>query len=246
MLASALVAVLVSRQVLGVNLHDLVEALRGPSPLARTAQKLCLKLEQDCDDDQQIYVSAIHEFDLETDSAYIRRLPVRIYTDVGMDGGFVSIIVDGAPLVGADLEKCLESREGKEQFEKMYCFRPKRALRFQIRTFGKFRREDRLIWTVEQVSRDFEVSIVDARGSDGKCEVKINHHRRGEIDKGQWLESDDARKLKFNFLGEVLPYQGFELCWSDGQHPHALLPQAQPAVAVKGASDDAAPRNGAA
>ncbi len=211
MLASALVAGLVTKQVLGVKIRDLVEALRGPSPLARKNQRLDIRLERE---GEQIHVNATHEFELESDSAYPRSLPVRIYTDVGSDGGFERIVVDGHTLPTPALEKLVDRIDGKEQFKEKYRFCPGRKRKFEIQTYGHFRLDDRLIWTVEHVSRDFTVSILDKRKAAKVCEVKVNHHRSDEIDTNAWQPLHEGQDLKFNFLGEVLPYQGFELRWS--------------------------------
>jgi hypothetical protein len=214
MLASALVAGLVTRQVLGVKIRDLVEALRGSSPLVRKNQRLYIRIDRD---DQRIHVSARHEFELESDSTFRRTLPVRIYTDVGIDGGFDKIVVDGRTLDRPELEceKLVQPRDGKAQFEEKYRFSPGRKRKFEIHTYGHFRLDDRLIWTVEQVSRDFAVSIIDTRKVPTVCKVKVNHHRSDEIDTEAWHPSHEGQYLKFDFLGEVLPYQGFELRWLD-------------------------------
>lgn len=218
MLASALVAGLVTKQVLGVKIRDLVEALRGPSPLARKHQRLYIRIERA---QHGIHVSARHEFKLESDSTYPRKLPVRIYTDVGSDGGFEKIVVDEATFDGTTLNDLVERKDGKEQFEKKYWFSPGQKREFEIHTFGHFRPDDRLIWTVEQVSRDFTVSILDMRKAPTACDVKVNHHRSDEIDTGAWYPTHEGHDLKFNFLGEVLPYQGFELRWSDSDEARA-------------------------
>lgn len=212
MLASALVAGLVTRQVLGVKIRDLVEALRGSSPLARKRQRLDIRIDRA---DQQIHVSAKHEFELESDSTFPRTIPVRIYTDVGSDGGFDKVVVDGQTLDGPELANLVKPMEGKKQFEERYRFGAGQKHKFEIHTYGHFRIDDRLIWTVEQVSRDFTVSILDTRKAPQACKVKVNHHRSDEIDTETWHPSHEGRDLKFDFLGEVLPYQGFELRWED-------------------------------
>ncbi len=231
LLASAVVAWVVSRRVLGINVRDAVEALRGSSPLARVNQRLNIRLMREGD---EVRVSAKHEFELESGSTYMRRLSVRLYTDVGRGGGFSSIVEPGNGILnGSQLAQFVAPVEGKAQFAKKYWFWPGQALKFEIHTFGYFRLHDRLIWTVEHISRDFSVVIVDARAASAPCEVKVNHHRRAEIaEKKRWNNgAADGPELSFDFLGEVLPFQGFELHWrEDGTEAVRAAPPDDPAA----------------
>lgn len=216
-IASALVARLVANQVFGIDIGDAVEALRGASTLTRANQQLEITLKRTGD---EVHVVAQHRFDLLASAKYPRRLRFRLYTDAarwGSGGGFYSIVEpDNSVLAGSQLAPYVSEDEGKIEFSKMYTFHPGKPSHFEIETYGHFRRHDRLIWTVEHISSDFSVRVIDCRG-EGKASVKINHHRRSEI-------SDDSRErptregsvMDFAFLGEVLPFQGFELQWSEG------------------------------
>ncbi len=213
--ASVLVTRLVATQVFGLDIGDAVEALRGASALTRTNQSLEIKLERI---GEEVHVSAQHRFDLLGASKYVRRLPFGLFTDAarwGSGGGFYSVVEpDGTVLDGSALDPHVYEQEGKIRFHKMYVFHPGKPSHFEVETFCHFRRGDRLIWTVEHISSDFSVRILDRRG-EGEASVKINHHRRSEItDDMKKRKTKEGPVIEFAYLGEVLPFQGFELQWS--------------------------------
>lgn len=215
-IASALVARLVANQVFGIDIGDAVEALRGASALTRANQQLEITLKRVGD---EVHIVAQHRFDLFTSVKYPRRLRFRLYTDAarwGSGGGFESIVEpDNSVLAGPRLAPFTSEDEGKVEFNKMYTFHPRKPSHFEIETFAHFRRHDRLIWTVEHISSDFSVRIIDCRG-EGKASVKINHHRHSEIsDNSRERSTHEGSVIDFAFLGEVLPFQGFELQWSE-------------------------------
>lgn len=214
-IASALVSRLIAKQVFGIDIGDAVEALRGTSPLTRANQTLEITLKRV---DSEVHVVTRHRFDLFGSAKYPRRLPFSLYTDAarwGSGGGFYSIVEpDDTVLAGSELAKYVTNEEGKVEFRKMYMFRPGRPSHFEVETFGHFRRWDRLIWTVEHISSDFSVRILDRR-EEGGVSVKINHHRRSEIsDDMKERRTKEGHVIELVFLGEVLPFQGFELQWS--------------------------------
>jgi hypothetical protein len=235
LLATALVARLVATQVFGIDVSAALEALRGVSHLARANQCLTITLEVK---NGEVVATGKHEFDLLSSSRLPQTRDLSLYTDVGDDGGFHSITEpDGTELTEDELKppvdetevtqdepKRLGEREplvrrldGKVQFKKAYRLRPGTPSRFVIQTFGQYRCIDRLIWTVEHISRDFVVHIVDRRGvTDSLC-VKINHHRRDDIVSNIQKHSDHQGTVEvtIDYLGEVLPYQGFELQWNE-------------------------------
>jgi hypothetical protein len=220
-LASALVARMVSRQVFGIDFGDAVEALRGASALVRSNQKLEILLERVGDG---VRVTAEHRFDLTSARLFRQHLQFRLYTDIGRwcpdGGGFTQIVEPGGGVLSGDaLSSHVRTTEGKAEFEKEYTFHPRRPESFVVETYGLFRSRDRLIWTVEHISRDFSVVIRDRRHAHGDVQVKVNHHRAPEIAKAMAAPRDagDGRIMEFAYLGEVLPYQGFELEWSDDE-----------------------------
>jgi hypothetical protein len=212
--ASALVARLVANQVFGIDIGDAVEALRGASSLTRANQSVEITLRRV---DDEVHINAQHRFDLLSSSKFVRHLSFSLYTDVvrgNPSGGFYSIVEPGeAVLTDETLKKYLSREEGKVQFKKLYAFHPGKPSRFEVETFGYFRRDDRLIWTVEHISSDFTVRILDLRG-EGKTSIEINHHRRSEIvDDMKERQTKEGRVIEFAYQGEVLPFQGFELQW---------------------------------
>lgn len=215
-LASGLVARLVSRQVFGLDFSEAVEALRGSSPLTRSNQSLEITLNLEGDG---VRASAEHRFSLHEASYRRKRLVFQLYTDIarwGSAGGFASVVEpDGTVLEGDDLGRYLKEESGKVRFEKPYVFHPKAPSTFIVETFGVFRRSDRLIWTVEHISSDFRVRINDCTGLDGIVDVKVNHHREAEIVTNMSRRpAKQGTTIEFAYLGEILPYQGFELQWA--------------------------------
>jgi hypothetical protein len=224
MIASALVARLVATQVFGIDVRDAIEALRGTSSLAREKQTLTVTLTREGD---SIRVSRKHVFDLVASGNVPHRLLVSLYTEIGSGGGFHSIVEpDKTELKGEVLAQYVTLVEGKAQFAKRYLVRPGDKYRFVIEASALFRRDDRLIWTVEHISSDFAVWIVDQRAGEGCCDVKINHHRRLEIDVEEH-DTPSGREMNFDFLGTVLPFQGFELSWCDRDSAADLDDQAE-------------------
>jgi hypothetical protein len=216
LLATGLVARLVSNQVFGIDVTAALEALRGTSYLARANQTLTITLEVD---DGDVLATGKHEFDVLLSSRLAQLEWLSLYTDVGSDGGFVSVKEpDGHVLAGIDLTKDHVAKvEGnKSRFSKKYLFQHDKPARFVVQTFGRFRLSDRLIWTVEHISKDFTVHIVDRRGTRSPACVKVNHHRQEAIDGSKRThETPQGFELVVDYLGEVLPYQGFELQWEE-------------------------------
>ncbi len=212
LLATGLVARLVANQVYGIDVTAALEALRGTSYLARANQTVTITLEVDGDD---VIATGKHEFDVVSSSRLAQLRPLSLYTDVGSDGGFYSIKEPGGHrLTGEELAKHVHKKEGKKNFEKRYFFRHGQTYRFVVQTFGRFRMNDRLIWTVEHISKDFVLRVIDRRGAGVPACVMINHHRQEAIDGDRKThETPQGFELVIDYLGEVLPYQGFELQW---------------------------------
>jgi hypothetical protein len=213
LLATAMVARLVANQVFGMDVGAALEALRGTSHLARANQCLTITLEVE---GGEVVAIGKHEFDLLSASPLAQLRTLSLYTDVSSDGGFFSIKEpDGNELKGEQLEPFLKPLEGKVQFAKKYFLRPGVSARFVVQTFGRFQLTDRLIWTVEHVSSDFVVRIIDRRAAELPACVKVNHHRREAIVENAVTHQapHGVTELEIDYLGEVLPYQGFELQW---------------------------------
>lgn len=215
LLATGLVSRLVSNHVFGIDVAAALEALRGASPLARSKQTLTVELTVV---DGLVLATGKHEFDLEPSSRLPLPHDLSLYTDVGSSGGgFFSITEpNGNVLSGEKLDSSVQPHEGKQRFTKQYWFWHGHPSKFIVQTYARFRTTDRLIWTVEHISSDFELRIHDKRGSVKHACVKINHHRCEHIDRDNIRRMPDGGwEIVIDYLGEVLPYQGFELQWQE-------------------------------
>jgi hypothetical protein len=232
LLASGFAAWLVAQQVFGIDVAEAVEAIRGTSLLSRSNQSLEITLTAKS---HEVLVAAEHRFDLH--GAFHRRRAVlfRMYTDaarIDSAGGFTSIVEpDGTVLREDDLKRYVKEMPGKTQFEKTYRFWGNEPQAFIVDTYGHYRRDDRLIWTVEHISSDFKVRVNNL--TTGQVELKVNHHREHQILANILRRpSQDGETVEFEFLGEVLPFQGFELHWQmDPPHkqPSQAVTETQPA-----------------
>ena len=216
LLASGLTTAILSRQIWGLDIAEAMEALRGSSFLYRANQSIEITL---ASNGQGIRIDAEHKFDLQGNLRKTRQVLFSLYTDVarwGAGGGFVCIVEpSGSVLRGAELENYMKRESGKIQFERIYTFKPGIGETFIIETYGEFRKSDRLFWTVENISTDLRVRINDYTGLNGDLGVKINHHRSASIEENfRRRPANSGTVLEFEFLGEVLPYQGFELQWT--------------------------------
>jgi len=215
-LANAVVARMIAKQVFGVDVAEVVEALRGSSPFRRSDQEVDIKLRLD---GGAVRVTAVHTFVVRHSSRLRRRAEFGLYTDIGRwasEGGFESVCgPDGIELRASDLR--LTEEHGKVRFKSTYIFDPRTPAPFTVVTYGVFRLSDRLIWTIEQMSGDLRVKIEDLTGLDGEVSIKVNHHREEEIVNNGELEKDRRRDgirvWDFAFAGAVLPFQGFEVQW---------------------------------
>ncbi len=210
MIASGLVARLVATQVLGIDVREAIEALHSTSKFARSEQSVEITLSPQRD---RVTIIAKHEFDVTARTTFPRTLPVTIYTDLSSaGGGFESVEVDDTAISGAELQNNVDIVQGKAQFSRRFFFNPGKKRHLVVVTYGEFQAVDRLIWTVEHISRDFSVRIYDHRMPIGTLDVKINHHRGGEVEvKPRRIAS--GTEIAFSFPGGVLPFQGFELRW---------------------------------
>lgn len=216
LLASGLTAAILSRQIWGLDIAEAMEALRGSSFLYRANQSVEITL---TNKDDGIRIDAEHRFDLQGNFRIKRQVLFSLYTDVARwstGGGFVCIVEpSGSVLRGDDLESYVRRESGKLQFEHIYTFKPGIGETFIVETYGEFRKSDRLFWTIEHISTDMSVRINDYTGLNGSFGVKINHHRSASIEENfRRRPNQSGTVLEFEFLGEVLPYQGFELQWS--------------------------------
>lgn len=215
LLASGLAARLIAEHVFGLDLGDAVEALRGTSDVYRSKQSLTLTLSAR---NGMIYLSAEQRFDLHALGHPSRQHTLRLYSNVvrwRVDGEFDYVTEpDRTTLRGPALLPFLGELAGKPQFEKTYAVTAAAPHTFVVGTNAYYRFSDRLAWTVDNISKDFQVRINDYTGLAGSVDVRINHHRERQITENiVRRSSQEGNVIEFSFLGDVLPFQGFEVQW---------------------------------
>ncbi len=143
-----------------------------------------------------------------------------IYTDLGSwgkRGGFESVVEPSGNVLHHDtLQASMTEINGKTYFTKSYDINHHSNATFRFITFGNYRRVDRLIWTVQDLSTDFCVRIVNNTGVHNPFVVKVNHHHERDImDRLTTMpkSKDGHEVILLDFNCEVLPYQGFEVMW---------------------------------
>jgi hypothetical protein len=184
-----------------------------------------------------VKVEGVHKYDLKNVSLF-RAFDeyMEIYTDIGRQGdsqigGFVKITVDGKTLESSELRAAISYKNHKQYFEYPIKIKRNEKKSFEYHTLGLFSCKDRLIWTVQDLSEDFEIIIInrtnnivesfDVPDKDIKNEIvfKINHDQEFNINKNinqihkEYVSNkwEDVYIIKFGY--EVLPYQGFEMSW---------------------------------
>jgi hypothetical protein len=89
------------------------------------------------------------------------------------------------------------------------------ALKFEYKTYGVYRLNDRLVWTVQELSENFDVTIIFESGLNRKnLKGWVNHHDRENI---SLRDGVDGKAKNIAFTTPVFPYQGFELSWDFDQ-----------------------------
>lgn len=215
LIASGLATRLITEHFFGLDIREAIEALRGASAVYRSNQTVQLTL---VPHDEDIYVTAEHSFDLHSLTREARPT-LRLYSSVvkwASKGDFDFVTQpDRTTLRGEELRPYLRDFAGKPLFERAYSLRGGAPQSFVIGTYGWYRTSDRLAWTVDHISKDFRVRVNNYTRLPGAMNVRINHHREREITSDMMpRSSQEGEVIEFSFLGEVLPYQDFELQWS--------------------------------
>jgi hypothetical protein len=218
-LATGLTSWLITRHFTGVDVTSIVQALTESSKFIRVNHTLELIFTLKGDD--SVSVSGEHAFTLINQQGRRSRKTFAIYTDLGSwnkCGGFEAVVEpSGNVLHHEALEACITEINGKTYFIKGYDINSKSTASFQFNTFGNYRRIDRLIWTVQDISTDFRVRVVNNTGIRNAFLIKVNHHRERDIlDCCTTISknADDQEVIILDFNCEVLPYQGFEVMWN--------------------------------
>jgi len=216
-LATGLTSWLVTRHFAGVDVNSIVQALTDSSAFVRVDHTLELVFSLAADN--IVRVSGEHAFTLLNQRGRRSRKTFAIYTDLGSwnkCGGFESVVEPtGHVLHHEGLAACLAEIHGKTYFSKSYDINSKSTATFRFSTFGNYRRIDRLIWTVQDLSTDFCVRLINNTGIKGAFFIKVNHHREEDIlDRLTTISKNDQEVIILDFNCDVLPYQGFEVMWN--------------------------------
>jgi len=171
---------------------------------------------------EEILIQKIHTYCLYNSGYFNRKATVAMFTDSNnwvsrREGSFISIIEpSGVKLEHESLYKQVYFEDGKMWFKKTYDLNPGKSRPFEFNSRGLYRKRDRLVWTVQHLSMNFKVRIVNRTGSHNCFTVKINHHKEREINESIQIRhlEDGSEIIFFEFLSEILPYQGFELMWN--------------------------------
>jgi hypothetical protein len=238
-LAAGLTSWMVTVHFAGVDVTSIVQALAETSTFIRSDHELKLIISLCAPD--HVRVRGEHSFTLVNQRGRRARKKFEIYTDLGSwnnCGGFESVCEPtGNVLHHEALEQCMVEVNGKTYFTKSYDINPKSSATFKFYTFGTYRRTDRLVWTVQDLSTDFKVDIKNETGINDAILIKVNHHREKDILEGLTIVPGNADKQEhfvLHFNCEVLPYQGFEVMWNldplPPDRPVRSLAPAEPAA----------------
>jgi hypothetical protein len=226
-LSTAAVNAILNIKIKDILIQSVITALQDKTRFIRHDHNLELRLYREGD---EIKVVGRHEFTLLNNSRFFKATKkMMIYTDVAnlnqTRGGFESVEEpDGTRLAGEELEnKIVHEKKEKTYFMKDYTILPNSKARFEFTTIGYYRLADRMIWTVQDLSADFRIRILNFSKVRGCMRIKINHHKEDEIMKEimkqidnprYWHDGEKIEEIKFEFNSEILPYQGFELLWN--------------------------------
>lgn len=216
-LATGITNWLLARHIDKFDVASIIQALTRNSPFFRSAHHLRLIVTLKAG---VVTIHGEHSFRLTNTRRKKTRKHFSIYTDLGAKDscGFEAIQEPtGHILKDNELESCLRLINGKTYFKKTYEIAGNASADFKFYTVARFRASDRLIWTVQDISTNFHVQVINRTGVMNPFELKINHHSEEEILSNVRLIPKDGgtqEELAFDFNAEVLPYQGFELMWN--------------------------------
>jgi hypothetical protein len=205
-----------------------VEWLGTENTVVRTKHTLELTLSAESNACETfVKVTGVHSYEL-TNYATSEggKLPIDIYTDLGPDlgltglerGGFESISVNNIPLSRDKITEINRNviNNAKVCYEDDVDITAERSMLFKYVTFAYYRPKDRLIWTVQDISDDFVVTIVNNTdlASDFPCfKYWYNHHKRKNIHPIRNRHNLPRNVEQIRFPDFVLPYQGLEISW---------------------------------
>jgi hypothetical protein len=213
-LATGITNSIMAMRLLPNALEPVLEALSPRTRVVRRNHTLALDFDFE---GGFVHLTKVHKFELVNSGAQIQRT-LSMYTDTvawrhESRGGFTRVIQPNEEdLEGESLKRRLESKNGKMVFRKQFRLPHKVPSPFAFYSHEYYRKADRLIWTVEDLAEDFQITIHNRTGVTGFI-VKINHHRENEIKVRHHIHNSNHEEISFSFGCPILPYQGFELMW---------------------------------
>ena len=227
-LATAVVNWILTRRFESIPINSIVEALAQKTQFMRTQHEveLIFTIKND-----KLHLEKRHKYNLHNPSRFRRSRTISMFTDAPTSNpnsfaGFQLVVEpDGTQLEGDLISTHISHQDGKYVFSKTYDLQPGDGNSFEFRSHDTYRLTDRLIWTVQDISDNFTVRIINHTRFDNPFTVKINHHREKEIVE-QMKRLDSASEIMFQFNCEILPYQGFEIMWAmDGTKDNKIIEQ---------------------
>jgi len=185
---------------------------------------LTLKPNEDNEGNSSILVEGIHKYTLKNESLRDDCRDISIYTDLACStkqGGFKKVDIKGKnidiELAGERLENFIQTKHNKVYFSYTKLdFKRRSDVGFTYHTYGIYRLRDRLIWTVQDLSDEFNVEIVNETTYKLPLTIKINHSDDDIImsKSKPTINDGKAEKYEVSFPAAVLPFQGFEISWN--------------------------------
>lgn len=221
-LSTAIVNFLLNRRADNKLILAAIDALWNRFQVIRTEQKLKIMISND---EHGVLIQKIHNFTLSNPSNFRKYRELSMFTDQASwqnnsdIDGFISVTDPDGILTGDKLLSHIKRKGGKVYFIKKYRIPAKTPQLYEFDSKSRYRKKDRLIWTVQDFSDGFEIEIHNRTGIQNAIKIKINHHRESEIKIKQSLLADHTELIQFNIEDNILPYQGFEIMW-DFENPH--------------------------
>ena len=168
-----------------------------------------------------IKISGVHRYRLHNNSLDGTPKPLEIYTDLGRQGdpksgGFNKAIIDGRTIEDDELEGLQTHVRELDKVKACFCCdleeQPCGYNTVEFHTYGYYRLKDRLIWTVQDFSENFTITVNNSTGFPSHIWFKINHINEDKIHRSIKYPKEKPIRI-IDFKSVVLPYQGFEMTW---------------------------------
>ena len=218
-LATAVTNLILNRRLESLPIIAVAQALSEYTKLLRKHHQLTLRFTLE---DNLVRSTRCHEYTLYNPGLLPRRHLVSMYTDATSwdhdnRGGFTLVSEpSGHQLQGEELQRHTSREDGRVYFRKEYVFQHGESRPFVFYSTECYRKQDRLIWSIEQLSEDLKVTIENNTGVKDALRIRIRHHKAAEIDREKIIHrngTESREEFMFSFGSEVLPYQGFEILW---------------------------------